>query len=242
MKRVENPFLVKGYISPKYFCNRIAETNDISNAVINGRDVTLFSLRRMGKSGLLDNVGFHLKSKHSYTYLYSDIYNTESLEQLVSELTTNVIHQLFPKQNLIEKVTRFFKHISPKITFDQLTGSPQIQLYFNSNADAYQSLEELFKLVNAHSKPVFWALDEFQQITQYEEHENTLKQLRYLSQRSTNIRFAFSGSHTTMLTSIFTTAKQPFYKSTQLMELREIKPIDYQKFIIKHFKQAKKNN
>ena len=241
MQRIDNPFLVKGYITPQYFCNRLQETQMFIDAAINGRDITLFSLRRMGKSGLLDNVGHHLKTKHKYIYIYSDIYNTESLEQLVSELATNVIQQLFPKQNMFEKVSRFFKHISPQVSFDQLTGSPQVQLHFNSNSDAYQSLEELFEMVNQHPKPVYWAWDEFQQIMQYEDHMNVLKQLRYLVQRSTNIRFAFSGSHTNMLISIFNNAKQPFYKSTQLVELKEIKKSDYSKFITKHFKKVKKS-
>ena len=240
MKQIENPFLVKGYVHPKYFCDRTKETQLMVDAAINGRDVTLFALRRMGKSGLLDNVGYHLAKNHKYEYIYSDIYNTESIEQLVAEITTNVIQQLFPKKTMLEKIGHFFTGIKPTISFDQLTGSPQVELSLNNSIDAANSLEELFNLVNNHSKPVYWAWDEFQQISNYTNDSNVLKQLRYLVQKSTNIRFAFSGSHTSMLISIFNTAKQPFYKSTQLIELKEINDKDYKTFITHHFKAAKK--
>lgn len=240
MKQIANPFLVKGYVHPKYFCDRTQETKIMIDAAINGRDITLFALRRMGKSGLLDNVGYHLTKNHNYEYIYSDIYNTESIEQLVTEITTNVIQQLFPKKTMLEKIGHFFTGIKPTITFNQLTGSPQVELSFNSSTDATNSLEELFSLVNQHPKPIYWAWDEFQQISNYTKDNNVLKQLRYLVQKSTNIRFAFSGSHTSMLISIFNTAKQPFYKSTQLLELKEIGAKDYESFIIHHFGAAQK--
>lgn len=240
MAYVENPFLLKGYISPEYFCNREEETKKLVDAAINGRDVTMFSLRRMGKSGLLDNVGYHLKKNHKFSYIYSDIYNTENISQLVSELTTNVVQQLYPQKSAIDKIASYFVHIKPSISFDTYTGAPQIQLDFNKPSDAFTSLEELFRMVNQHEKPVYWAIDEFQQINSYPEIENVLKQLRFLVQKSTQIRFVFSGSHTNMLISIFNNAKQPFYKSTQLLELKEIGADDYKAFIKKHFKKAKK--
>lgn len=52
-KMIQNPFLLKGYISPEYFCDRDIETNKIISAVENGRDLTLISPRRMGKTGLI---------------------------------------------------------------------------------------------------------------------------------------------------------------------------------------------
>jgi hypothetical protein len=240
MPHIENPFLLKGYVSPEYFCNREEETKKLVDAAVNGRDVTLFSLRRMGKSGLLDNSGYYLKKNHGFSYLYSDIYNTENISQLVSELTTNVIQQLYPQKSALDKIMRYFSHIRPSISFDSYSGAPLIQLDFKKPSDAFTSLEELFRMVNQHEKPVYWAIDEFQQINSYPETDNVLKQLRFLVQKSPQIRFVFSGSHTNMLISIFNTAKQPFYKSTQLLELKEIGENDYKAFIKKNFKKAKK--
>ena len=55
-----NPFIIKGYKSPEYFCNRKTETKKIISAIENRRDITLISLRRMGKTGLIQHVFRHL--------------------------------------------------------------------------------------------------------------------------------------------------------------------------------------
>ena len=43
-----NPFLVYGYASPRYFCDREAETQQILSALENERNLTLIAPRRMG--------------------------------------------------------------------------------------------------------------------------------------------------------------------------------------------------
>ena len=51
MSDVNNPFLIYAYAGPKYFCDRIEETEHLISALRNGRNVTLMSPRRMGKTG-----------------------------------------------------------------------------------------------------------------------------------------------------------------------------------------------
>lgn len=48
-----NPFLVSGYHSPEFFCNRELEKNRMIEALYNGLNITLISPRRMGKTGLI---------------------------------------------------------------------------------------------------------------------------------------------------------------------------------------------
>ena len=63
-----NPFLISGYISPEYFCDREKETNTITEALLNRRHMTIFSPRRMGKTGLIRHVfylGFENETLHS---------------------------------------------------------------------------------------------------------------------------------------------------------------------------------
>lgn len=56
-----NPFLISGYYSPEYFCNREQETQTITDALYNGRNLTLIAPRRMGKTGLIKHVFPRLK-------------------------------------------------------------------------------------------------------------------------------------------------------------------------------------
>jgi len=64
-----NPFLISGYYSPEYFCDRNRESQTIINALYNGRGITLIAPRRMGKTGLVKHV-FH-KLKEIFDYLKS---------------------------------------------------------------------------------------------------------------------------------------------------------------------------
>ena len=47
MIKPNNPFLIAGYHSPEYFCDR--ETECILNALHHERNLTLVAPRRMGK-------------------------------------------------------------------------------------------------------------------------------------------------------------------------------------------------
>jgi predicted AAA+ superfamily ATPase len=48
-----NPFSVLTYLGSDYFCDRENETKELLEARKNGRNVTLLSPRRMGKTGLM---------------------------------------------------------------------------------------------------------------------------------------------------------------------------------------------
>ncbi|GHT05230.1 hypothetical protein FACS189440_16660 [Bacteroidia bacterium] len=51
MESQDNPFPIKGYVSAKLFCDRQDEIQALSGNVLNGRDTTIISPRRMGKTG-----------------------------------------------------------------------------------------------------------------------------------------------------------------------------------------------
>jgi predicted AAA+ superfamily ATPase len=53
---IENPFVLRGYVSDEYFCDREKETADLTNEIKNGNNVTLIAPRRIGKTGLIQHV------------------------------------------------------------------------------------------------------------------------------------------------------------------------------------------
>lgn len=71
-----NPFLVYGYNSPEYFCDRKKETEKIISGLHNERNLTLIAPRRMGKTGLIKNVFYQMKDnqKKEAVFFYMDIY------------------------------------------------------------------------------------------------------------------------------------------------------------------------
>ena len=56
---INNPFIIAGYEAPESFCDRKKETEGLLEALRNGRNVTLTSPRRIGKTGLILHL-FHL--------------------------------------------------------------------------------------------------------------------------------------------------------------------------------------
>ncbi len=233
-----NPFLVKGYQSPTYFCDREDETQTLIEAALNGRDITLYALRRMGKTGLLYNAAYYLKKKHKFLFLFSDVLSTDNADQLLEELTNNVIQQAFPKRSWFTKAGEAIRGIAPQISIDPFSGAPQVSISSKNQQEVFTTLEQIFALVESLNKPVYWAFDEFQQIQNYPEATPVLNKLRSLVQRSKNIHFVFSGSHKGMLMSIFEDHKAPFFKSTQLLHLKAIPEIKYTNFISKKFAKA----
>lgn len=76
-KKLANPFIYQGYESPEYFCDREVETKTLMSHLKNGRNVTLISPRRIGKTGLIKNTFYHLEKMrripHAYTLTYSPL-------------------------------------------------------------------------------------------------------------------------------------------------------------------------
>lgn len=69
-----NPFILKPYDGEKWFCDPKKETKELTEAIKNKRHVTLHSIRRMGKTGLIVHVQTLLPRK--YMPVYMDILDT----------------------------------------------------------------------------------------------------------------------------------------------------------------------
>ena len=228
-----NPFTLKDYVSPKYFCDREHETNRIINAIENQRNLTLSSIRKMGKTGLIHHAFNQLQKTNKYDTIYFDIYYTSSLSGLINKLGSSILAE---EESFSDKLKRmigsFIRSIRPTITYDNLTGSPTFSFNIENEAAGIKTIEEIFGFLKERSleKPVVVAIDEFQQIANYPEN-NVEALLRTNIQKLHNVNFIFSGSDKQLLTSMFTDAKRPFYQSTELMHLEEIGENEYSQFI-----------
>ncbi|MBL7923305.1 MAG: ATP-binding protein, partial [Bacteroidia bacterium] len=109
----------------------------------------------------------------------------------------------------------------------------------DAHFQAEHSLDQIFSYLERSGQQLVIALDEFQQITEYKE-KNTEALLRSFVQGSQNIRFIFSGSHSSMLQSMFRDQGRPFYQSTDMMQLGPIEHEIYARFIVEKFAGAKR--
>jgi AAA+ ATPase superfamily predicted ATPase len=84
-----NPFVIKGYKGPHYFCNRIDESENLVAAIRNNQDITLYGYRRLGKSALIHHV-FNKLGKE-FVCIYTDIWGTGNLEEFTRELANGIL-------------------------------------------------------------------------------------------------------------------------------------------------------
>ena len=209
---LENPFLVTGYESPKYFCDREKESEDLLETLRNGRNVTLTSPRRLGKTGLIKHV-FHLLKKQGATVIYIDLYPTDSLYGFTQAFASAVLGQLDSNpMKALKRIASVIQGLRPYLAVDQVTGEPKVGLDFAKGAET-GTLEQVFNYLKQSGKTCYIAFDEFQQIVHYPE-QNVEALLRAYIQDLHNVHFIFSGSQAHMLGEMFLSPKRPFYQST----------------------------
>jgi AAA+ ATPase superfamily predicted ATPase len=151
-KKIMNPFIIREYKGHRYFCDREKETNNIIEALQNGRDITLVSLRKMGKTGLIMHTFEDLKKKNAFETIYLDIYSTENLKGLINQLATSLFRM---KKTFGEKMEEFlhsFRYVRPILSIDQLTGFPSVSFMIVNEKEARNTLEELFDMLRERAK------------------------------------------------------------------------------------------
>lgn len=229
-----NPFPTTKYIGSSYFCDRIAESDQLIQNISGQQSTTLVSIRRMGKTGLINHVFSKISKSHITIYL--DILSTENLESFLNALSSSVLSSISQKSNMGQKIWAFFKSLNISLSFDQLNGSPSVNFNLKEDESKIQ-IKNIFELLDQQKKPVVIAIDEFQQITKYPE-KNIDAFLRTIIQQLNNVVFIFSGSQQQIITDLFTNPEKPFFRSTSFIHLSEIEKDIYRKFIIRKFKNG----
>lgn len=232
-----NPFLITGYYSPEYFCDRTQETETMINALHNGRNITLIAPRRMGKTGLIKNVFYKLQEQQpNIVTLYMDIYSTQNLGDFIRLFASTVLGKLdSAPQKALSRVGQFLKSCRPAFTFDELTGAPKVTIDIAPSLEE-TTLKEIFEYLQSSEKRCYIAIDEFQQIAEYPE-KGVEALLRSYIQFIPNINFVFAGSKQHVMQEMFLSAKRPFYQSTQTLSIDRIDKAEYYHFAAEFFEQ-----
>ena len=107
-----NPFLITGYKSHEYFCNRNIETERLKSAINNQRNITLISSRRMGKTGLIMHVFGQISKDKSQLPIYFDIMGTTALDEFAEVKARSLQITLKVLQSTILIIVRSFSYIA----------------------------------------------------------------------------------------------------------------------------------
>jgi len=238
--KITNRFVTGGYVSPEYFCNRNDESQRILNAISSRRNLTLISLRRIGKTGLLKHVKYLLEhSENPYAVIYVDLLPSMNGNEMLNLISSSLIRLKKEEKNFFGKILSALASMRPVLTIDSLTGEPALELKVDSSSGIQSGFDQLLKLIPDIKHNIVFIFDEFQQISNYPE-KNIEQMLRTIIQTHPLIPFIFSGSSRHMLENMFLSAGRPFYQSSELMYLDRIKESDYRKFITEQFLKGNK--
>lgn len=230
MYRDVNPFLVSGYKGPAYFCDRKSETALLKGNIRNNKNTSLFAIRRLGKTGLIHHVFESYRSNRKIACIYADILGTKNLKEFTNQLAT-VIYNRFPDNKGIgKKLLGVIKLLRPLISYDALSGSPELSFELGEVKQYEKTIHQLFTFLDQQKIQIVFAIDEFQQILEYPE-KNTEALLRTHIQMLKNTNFIFCGSNQKMMHKIFNSAKSPFYASCSALHLDFIDQREYENFI-----------
>lgn len=238
MKQINptTPFPTTGYFGPAYFCDRQQETQTIIGNIKGGQSTTLVAIRRIGKTGLIKHLQNILYG--NMVCIYVDILATENSVAFLNTLATGILNSVPEKTTFGIKIWNFIKSLRPTISFDTLSGEPNVSFNVQNNDSEYQ-IESLFSFLESQEKRVLFAIDEFQQILKYPE-KNVEAWLRAIIQQLKNVVFIFSGSQQHLMSEMFSNPSKPFFRSTLFLKLDKIEFKAYQSFIIEKFSENNK--
>jgi hypothetical protein len=236
-----NPFVLSPAIPDELFCDRVSETESLTKSIKNQENVVLISPRRVGKTGLIYHCFNQPEISNDYITVSIDILHTTSFQELIKELGAAVFNTVAKRS---EKLTKLFvgtlRSLSGSFGLDPVSYTPTFDIKLGQITSPEYTLEEIFSYLEKADKPCVVAIDEFQQITKYQEG-NIEALLRGHIQKLSNTRFIFAGSERRLMNEMFFSDKRPFYQSASLLQLEPIHLEIYTAFAIQQFKASGKD-
>lgn len=236
-----NPFVLNPAIPDELFCDRKSESASLIKSLLNQENVVLISPRRVGKTGLIYHCFNQPEIRDNYITVSIDILHTTSFQEFIKELGAAVFNTIAKRS---EKLTKLFvttlRSLSGSFGIDPMTYTPTFDLKLGQINMPEYTLDEIFTYLEKADKPCVVAIDEFQQITKYQDR-NIEALLRGRMQKLVNTHFIFAGSERRMMNEMFFSDKRPFFQSATLLQLEPIDLSIYSDFAIQQFKASNKD-
>lgn len=233
-----NPFTYGSEVSGAQFWDREDERRVLKQDIANSQNVVLYSKRRMGKTSLVKEVLRGLP-EGKFIHIYIDLYPTNSADDFVGRYALAVAQAIRgPFEKALDEIKSLLRSFTPSLTIDD-EGKPVLSLDVSRNAREDMLLDEVLEALPEYCRKKkrqgVIALDEFQQVGIYDENHRLEAALRSHFQGHKDISYIFLGSKKHLLMDIFAAPNRPFYHSSKLMPLGEIKREIAVKYVVERF-------
>lgn len=219
-----NPFKYGIVVSGKDFCGRRELLKQLKGHMESSQNVVLFGERRIGKTSLVCEA---VRRSRGSRLLYIDLLGIKSVDTLCRSILRSCV-MLERQSGMLEKVIKTLSHLRPSFSIDPITAMPTVSFDASIEMRANSIPEVLTIIESMHKKKrLVVVLDEFQDILNIKDDQETLALLRSKIQFQADIPYLFVGSIRHKMDEIFTHHDSPFFKSAIPIS---IDPIPYDEF------------
>lgn len=240
---MNSPFTFGKIAKGSNFTNRAFETKRLKTNFDDKVNTILISPRRWGKSSLVNRVASLFKKEKNKHSVMIDLFNIRDETQFYSYFAKKVIQETSSKpREWMDTAILFLKRLSPKVSFPiNMSNDFEITFELKDKAEDFEDILNLPEKI-ARSKKIEIAvcLDEFQNISNFNQPLLFQKRLRASWQNHRNTVYCLYGSQTHMMTTIFERKSMPFYKFGDVMYLGKIDNSFLTEYIVTQFKNSGK--
>jgi len=241
---MKTPFTFGKIVQDNDFTDREKETQRLVQNFTSSVNTILISPRRWGKSSLVLKAANEVKEKNKRVrFCFIDLNNVRTEEQFYQQLATEVLKASSTKiDKIIGNAKKFMGRFIPNITFspDQINDF-KLSLDWKEvikSPDDILSMAE--KISEAGKIQLIVCIDEFQNISGFENPLDFQKKLRAHWQLQQHVTYCLYGSKRHMMMDVFSSPSMPFYKFGDIVFLEKISVDNWISFIQKRFSDTKK--
>ena len=235
----DSPFIYGTTVSSLAFTNRELDAAKLKSNLLGGINTTIISPRRWGKSSLVEKVIADInKQEPAVKTVIIDLFAVSTEEEFLETFAREVIKASSSRwQEWMSSGKDFFQRLIPKFSIG-IDPTTDFSLSFDweelkKNGDEILNLPETIAQKNG-SKFII-CLDEFQNLSSFQNFESFEKKLRSYWQRQKSVTYCLYGSKRHMMTDIFNNPSKPFYRFGDIMMLPKIETNKWVSFICKSF-------
>ena len=240
---MEKPFVFGVATSGDNFTDREKETQRLLLNFTHGVNTILISPRRWGKTSLVKKVA-QLAQTKTRKIVYLDIFSCRTESEFYRLFATSVLKQTSSKwDEWVENTKQFLAHINPKISIgtdpmNVFSISFEYSMQDNAGNDILQLPE---KIAIEKGIQIVICIDEFQQISDFEDSKTFQKKLRTVWQLQQHVSYCLFGSKKHLMNELFEKKNLPFYKFGDAIYLTKIETKYWIEYICKRFENTGKH-
>lgn len=238
-----SPFIFGRVATGNNFTNRVTEKLRLTNNFKHKINTIIISPRRLGKSSLVHQTVLELANNKKTKFCFIDLFKVRNEEEFYQLFVKSLLRSTAGKvEEWLSTIKLFLGHILPKVSFN-ITGQDTIDISFsveNIKKDWEDILNLPEKIAIKKNIQIIICLDEFQNISYFNDPTGFQKKLRAIWQHHSHTNYCLYGSKQHMLNELFQKSSMPFYKFGDVTYLEKISAKDLNNFIIEQFKKTGK--